>query len=85
MTAGDPDVRGQIADLVLSIYEIHNEVISRTRGLPGLRDAQMLHAAAARPFATFGRSSRKQVTVRSVSSSRRKSVDTSWKRSLDSR
>ena len=34
-----------VADLVLSVFEILEEVISRTGGLPGLRDAQMLHSA----------------------------------------
>ena len=48
------DTLGQIADLVLSIYQIHEEVLAQTGGLPGLHDARMLHAAVARPFATFG-------------------------------
>ncbi|NLF72181.1 MAG: type II toxin-antitoxin system death-on-curing family toxin [Candidatus Anammoximicrobium sp.] len=50
-TAGGRD---DVAELVLSVYEIHDEVIGSTGGMPGLRDAQMLHAACARPFATFG-------------------------------
>lgn len=51
-TAGD-DPAGRIADLVLRIYEIHDEVLLQTGGLSELGDANMLHAAAARPFATF--------------------------------
>jgi death-on-curing family protein len=42
-----------IADLLLRVYEIHERIIARTGGLPGLRDGAMLHAAVARPFATF--------------------------------
>ncbi|MDZ7403582.1 MAG: hypothetical protein ONB41_05675 [candidate division KSB1 bacterium] len=44
----------EIADLLVRIYEIHEAIITETGGLPGLRDATMLHAAMARPFATFG-------------------------------
>lgn len=47
------DAKGQIADLVLSVYQIHEAVLAQTGGIPGLRDAAMLHAAVARPFATF--------------------------------
>ncbi len=43
-----------IADLLLRVYEIHERIIARTGGLEGLRDGAMLHAAVARPFATFG-------------------------------
>lgn len=50
--SGGPD--SDMADLVLSVYEIHEEVINSTGGLCGLRDAQMLHSACALPFATFG-------------------------------
>ena len=53
MTAND-DPKGTIADLVLSVYQIHEEALAQTGGAPGLRDAAMLHAAVARPFATFG-------------------------------
>lgn len=42
-----------IADLLLRVYEIHERIIARTGGLEGLRDGAMLHAAVARPFATF--------------------------------
>jgi death-on-curing protein len=42
-----------IADLVLRLYEIHERIVARTGGLEGLRDGAMLHAAVARPFATF--------------------------------
>ena len=48
------ETKGQIADLVLSVYQIHEAVLEQTGGMPGLRDAAMLHAAVARPFATFG-------------------------------
>lgn len=51
---GNDDAKGQIADLVLSVYQIHEAVLAQTGGIPGLRDAAMLHAAVARPFATFG-------------------------------
>ena len=54
MNAGGLDPTEDIAELVLSVYQIHEEVLTGTGGLPGLRDARMLHAAAARPFATFG-------------------------------
>lgn len=52
MTANE--TKGQIGDLVLSVYQIHEAVLAQTGGIPGLRDAAMLHAAVARPFATFG-------------------------------
>lgn len=42
-----------IADLLLRVYEIHERVIAKTGGLEGLRDGAMLHAAVARPFATY--------------------------------
>ena len=35
------------------VYEIHDRIIRGTGGLEGMRDAAMLHAAVARPFATF--------------------------------
>jgi death-on-curing protein len=44
----------EVADLLVRIYEMHEIIIAETGGLPGLRDATMLHAAVARPFATFG-------------------------------
>ena len=43
----------EIAHLLVRVYEIHETIIAETSGLPGLRDAAMLHAAVARPFATF--------------------------------
>ncbi len=52
MTADE--TKGQIGDLVLSVYQIHEAVLEQTGGIPGMRDAAMLHAAVARPFATFG-------------------------------
>ncbi len=53
MTSAD-DPAERIADLVLGMYQIHAAVLAETGGLEGLRDAHLLHAAAARPFATFG-------------------------------
>jgi hypothetical protein len=48
----DADVIGR---LLVSVYEIHERVIARGGGgLEGIRDAGLLHAAVARPFATFG-------------------------------
>jgi death on curing protein len=48
---GTPDVIGR---LLVRVYEIHERVLSRGEdGLEGIRDAAMLHAAVARPFATF--------------------------------
>ncbi len=43
----------EVADLLVRVYEMHEIIITETGGLSGLRDATMLHAAAARPFATF--------------------------------
>ncbi|MFN8459587.1 MAG: type II toxin-antitoxin system death-on-curing family toxin [Anaerolineae bacterium] len=42
-----------VAELVVQIYNIHEMVIAESGGLEGLRDGTMLHAAVARPFATF--------------------------------
>jgi len=43
-----------IGRLLVRVYEIHGRVLSRGEGgLEGIRDAAMLHAAVARPFATF--------------------------------
>src|SRR5438093_12540219 len=48
----DADV---IRRLLMRVYEIHERVIARGGGgLEGIRDATLLHAAVARPFATFG-------------------------------
>jgi len=43
----------EVAKLLVRVYELHETVISETGGLPGLRDATLLHAAVARPFTTF--------------------------------
>lgn len=42
-----------VGRLLDQIYAIHEVVIQETGGMEGLHDAAMLHAAAARPFATF--------------------------------
>jgi death-on-curing family protein len=48
----DADVIGR---LLIRVYEIHERIIARGGGgLEGIRDAGLLHAAVARPFATFG-------------------------------
>lgn len=47
------DRADDVADLLLAVYEIHEVIIVETGGLAGLRDPGMLHAAVARPFATF--------------------------------
>ena len=44
----------EVARLLVRVYEIHEIIISETGGLTGLRDATVLHSAAARPFVTFG-------------------------------
>src|SRR2546427_1327420 len=44
----------EIAHLLVRVYEIHEVIIAETGGLAGLREAALLHAAVARPFATFG-------------------------------
>jgi len=54
-----PTRRGCSADvigrLLMSVYEIHERIIARGGGgLEGIREAGLLHAAVARPFATFG-------------------------------
>ena len=49
-----PKRADEVADLLVRVYEMHATIIAETGGLPGLRDATMLHAAIARPFATFG-------------------------------
>ena len=48
------DRADEVANLLVRVYEIHEFVITETGGLPGLREAAMLHSAVARPFATFG-------------------------------
>jgi death-on-curing protein len=43
-----------VARLLVRVYEIHERVLSKGGGgLPGIREAGLLHAAVARPFATF--------------------------------
>jgi death-on-curing family protein len=42
-----------IANLLVRVYELHERMIATTGGIEGLRDAASLHAAVARPFATF--------------------------------
>ena len=42
-----------VAELVVRIYDLHEEVINESGGMEGLRDGAMLHAAVARPFASF--------------------------------
>ncbi|MGH9845352.1 MAG: type II toxin-antitoxin system death-on-curing family toxin [Blastocatellia bacterium] len=48
------DHADEIADLLVRVYEIHEVIIAETGGIPGLREASMLHSAVARPFATYG-------------------------------
>jgi death-on-curing protein len=48
------DAADVIGRLLVRVYEIHERVITRGGGLEGIRDATLLHAAVARPFATFG-------------------------------
>jgi len=49
------DAADVIGRLLVRVYEIHERVIARGGGgLEGIRDAGLLHAAVARPFATFG-------------------------------
>lgn len=48
------DYADVIGHLLVRVYEIHERVLTRGGGgLEGIRDAAMLHAAVARPFATF--------------------------------
>lgn len=48
------DRADEVANLLVRVYEIHEVIIAETGGLPGLREATMLHSAVARPFVTFG-------------------------------
>jgi len=48
------DRADEVANLLVRVYEMHEFIITETGGLPGLRDATLLHSAIARPFATFG-------------------------------
>ena len=47
------DRADEVANLLVRVYEIHEIIIAETGGLPGLREATMLHSAVARPFASF--------------------------------
>jgi hypothetical protein len=44
----------EVAHLLVRVYEIHEIIIVEAGGLPGLREAALLHSAIARPFVTFG-------------------------------
>jgi death-on-curing protein len=48
-----PEQADEVAELLVRVYEIHEVIIAEAGGLSGLRDAALLHAAVARPFATF--------------------------------
>jgi len=49
------DYSDVIGRLLVRVYEIHKRVLAKGGGgSEGIRDATMLHAAVARPFATFG-------------------------------
>ena len=48
------DVADEVGNLLVRVYEIHEVVINETGGIPGLRDATVLHSAVARPFSTYG-------------------------------
>jgi len=49
------DAADVIGRLLVRVYEMHERVITRGGGsLEGIRDATLLHAAVAHPFATFG-------------------------------
>jgi death on curing protein len=50
----DEDTADAVANLLVRVYEIHEVIIIETGGIPGLREAAMLHSAVARPFATYG-------------------------------
>lgn len=48
---GPADIIGR---LLVRVYEIHARILEKAEGgIEGIRDAAMLHAAVARPFATF--------------------------------
>ena len=49
-----PEWAEEVGELLIRVYEIHEVVIWEAGGLPGLREASLLHPAVARPFATFG-------------------------------
>jgi death-on-curing protein len=52
-TSESHDTARMIANLLVRVYELHERMIATTGGIEGLRDAAALHAAVARPFATF--------------------------------
>jgi death on curing protein len=52
-TSDSSDSARIIANLLVRVYELHERMIATTGGIEGLRDAASLHAAVARPFATF--------------------------------
>jgi hypothetical protein len=55
MATSGRDDANVIGRLLMSVYEVHERIIaSGGGGLKGIRDAGLLHAAVARPFATFG-------------------------------
>lgn len=53
MTNKPHETAQMIGDLLVRVYELHERMIATTGGIEGLRDADALHAAVARPFATF--------------------------------
>ncbi len=55
MTASDSEHPADIIGrLLVRVYEIHARILDQGGGgVEGIRDAAMLHAAVARPFATF--------------------------------
>jgi death-on-curing protein len=53
LSTQDEQRANHIAELVVQIYAIHEVMLQQSGGIPGLRDGAMLHAAVARPFATF--------------------------------
>ena len=48
------DRADEVANLLVRVYEIHELIITETGGLPGFREATLLHSAVACAFATFG-------------------------------
>lgn len=52
MQTSDPTAEA-VARLLIQVYAIHEVIIEETGGLAGMRDALMLHAAVARPYASF--------------------------------
>ncbi len=57
MTTEQPteDYADVVARLLVRVYEIHERVLAKGGGgREGICDAALLHAAVARPFATFG-------------------------------